>query len=160
MKNLFVLSGIALSLLLSACSENSTGPSDQDSVYKSSVQSKSYASAEAEVYNDDTAEAELLEREVTITMPNGALVKFHYYLGEIREVEGLTGPYDYELKIAKGYIDYGDARKIALEAVKGDINYWKFEKDKSTRMAEFRFIILNRTKNEVRINAATGELIK
>ena len=101
--------------------------------------------------------------EVKVVTSSGALIKFEYFesTGNIREIHGLTGPFDYTLDPENGLMLYQDVRVIALTAKPGSITSWKLEKDESDNRWEYRFFISAIDGNwELRINAATGQLLR
>lgn len=101
--------------------------------------------------------------EVKVITTSGALIKFEYFefTGNIREIHGLTGPFDYNLDPGNGLMLYQDVRVIALTAKPGSITSWKLEKDESDNRWEYRFFISANDGNwELRINAATGKILR
>lgn len=101
--------------------------------------------------------------EVKVITASGALIKFEYFEsnGQIREIHGLTGPFDYNLDPGNGLMLYQDVRAIALNAKAGNITSWKLEKDESDNRWEYRFFITaSDGKWELRINAETGQILR
>jgi uncharacterized membrane protein YkoI len=81
--------------------------------------------------------------------------------GNIREIHGLTGPFDYSLDPGNGLMSYQDIRAIALNAKSGNIASWKFEKDESDNRWEYRFFITAGNGNwELRISAVDGQVLR
>lgn len=150
---------LAGTILLTACSENSTtAPTStgQDVVIsKTNAMTKGSGSLVSTIKNDDTQ-----HWEVKVDMPgDGGIVKFEYQLNsnELREVKGLTPSFEYEIEPGNGLINYSVAKSIALGAVNGSIIEWKLEKDESDNMWQYRFQI---GQTEVRINASNGNIVR
>jgi len=150
---------LAGTILLAACSENSTtSPSNNGEdivVAKTSAMTKGSGSLLSTVKNDDTQ-----HWEVKVDMPgDGGIVKFEYQLNsnELREVKGLTPSFEYEIEPGNGLINYSSAKTIALGSVNGSIIEWKLEKDESDNMWQYRFQIGS---SEVRINATNGNIVR
>jgi uncharacterized membrane protein YkoI len=165
MKKLLAISTILIALLISACSESSNPlQSGTQGVDEQFVLKKTKSLAEGISYRADNSSADKNqgEWEVTVTMSNGALVKYSYTVsGELREVKGLTGPFEYELRTGEQYVLYSYARKSALKAVTGEITFWKFQKDESDNRFEYRFDITKDNRSyEVRLHAVTGDVIR
>jgi uncharacterized membrane protein YkoI len=165
MKKLVILSALFLALILSACSENSVAPVGNTSVDEQFVLQKTKSMVLGSSYKVNLMDKDYpkVQWEVIVEMPNGALVKYHYFSdGNIREIEGLTGPFEYELKVGDGYVAYSYARKSALKGVDGKIYNWKFGQDESEgRTLQFRFFIEKDGKKfEVRLNGVTGDIIR
>jgi uncharacterized membrane protein YkoI len=146
-------------ILLIACSENSTtaptSGGQDDVVAKTTAMTKGSGSVVSTIKNDDTQ-----HWEVRVDMPgDGGIVKFEYQLNsnELREVKGLSSSFEYEIEPGNGLINYSSAKSIALGAVNGSIIEWKLEKDVSDNNWQYRFEIGS---SEVRINAATGNVIR
>jgi hypothetical protein len=147
---------------LSACKDEVTAPtgqmSEQQSVQKSlsSVQSN-LISVNRIKSNDDGL------WEVKVITPSGAFIKFEYFesTSQIREIHGLTGPFDYDLNPGNDLLFYQDVRVIALNAKSGNITSWKLEKDESDNRWEYRFFITANDGNwELRINALNGQILR
>lgn len=146
-------------ILLTACSESSTtaptiGGQD-DVISKTTTMTKGSGSVVSTIKNDDTQ-----HWEVRVDMPgDGGIVKLEYQLNsnELREVKGLSSSFEYEIEPGNGLINYSSAKSIALGAVNGNIIEWKFEKDLSDNMWQYRFEIGTA---EVRINAANGNIVR
>lgn len=101
--------------------------------------------------------------EVKVMTASGALIKFEYFEsnGQLREIHGLTGPFDYNLDPGNGLMLYQDVRTIALNAKAGSITSWKLEKDESDNRWEYRFFITATDgKWELRIHAETGQILR
>lgn len=161
-KSFLVLVSLSLIFLLSACKENITVPSvNESSSAQPDLISKSLSSfPEGRVKLDRVLNFES-HWEVYIGMENGAIVKFHYTKSrELREVEGISGPFDYRLVIHSKAINYEDARKRALTAKSGSITSWKFEFDQSDNIYEYKFFISDNGDWEVKLNGVTGEILR
>ena len=149
-------------LAFTACKDEVTAPanqmSKQQSVQKSlsSIQSN-LVSVTRIKSNDDGL------WEVKVLTPSGALIKFEYFemTGNIREIQGLTGPFDYNLDPGNSLMLYQDIRVIALNSKSGDITSWKLEKDESDNRWEYRFFITANDGNwELRISAVDGQVLR
>lgn len=163
LKRIFLLVPLIASLLwLAACKDEVTAPvnqmSEQQSVQKSlSSVNGSLLSVNRIKSNDDGL------WEVKVLTPAGALIKFEYFetTGQIREIHGLTGPFEYDLDPGNNFLLYQDVRVIALNAKSGNINSWKLEKDESDNRWEYRFFITTDDGNwELRIHAETGQILR
>lgn len=163
LKRNFLFEAIAaVSLLVTACKNEINEPSPQMSnnqaVQKSlsSVQSN-LVSVNRIKSNDDGL------WEVKVLTSSGALIKFEYFemTGNIREIHGLSGPFDYNLDPGNGLMLYQDVRVIALNAKSGNITSWKLEKDESDNRWEYRFFIIENDGNwKVRIHASNGQVLR
>ena len=153
---------IAVSLLVSASKNEVNEPTSQMS--DNQAVQKSIASVPSNLVsinriksNDDNL------WEVKVLTPSGALIKFEYFevTGNIREIHGLTGPFDYNLDPGNGLMLYQDIRVIALNAKSGSITSWKLERDESDNRWEYRFFITANDGNwELRIHAQTGQMLR
>lgn len=148
--------------VFTACKDEVTAPAnqmrEQQSVQKSlsSVQS-SLVSVNRIITNDDGL------WEVKVVTSSGAMIKFEYYetTGQMREIHGLTGPFDYDLDPGNELLLYQDVRAIALSAKSGNITSWKLEKDESNIRWEYRFFITATDGNwELRVHAQTGQILR
>ena len=163
LKRSFLLVPFLVSLLvITACKDEVTVPtnqmSEQQSVQKSisSVQS-SLVSVNRIITNDDKL------WEVKVVTPFGAMIKFEYFenTGQIREIHGLIGPFDYDLDPGNELLLYQDVRAIALNAKSGNITSWKLEKDESNIRWEYRFFITATDSNwELRMSAVDGQVLR
>lgn len=80
---------------------------------------------------------------------------------QIREIHGLTGPFEYDLNPGNNLLLYQDIRIIALNAKSGSITSWKLEKDESDNRWEYRFFITANDGNwELRISAVDGQVLR
>lgn len=161
-RNFLFVTIAAVSLLVTACKNEVNEPapqmSDNQAVQKSiaSVPSN-LVSVNRIKSNDDGL------WEVKVLTSSGALIKFEYFemTGNIREIHGLTGPFDYNLDPRNGLMLYQDVRVIALNAKSGNITSWKLEKDESDNRWEYRFFISDNDGNwELRIHAQTGQVLR
>ncbi len=159
-KSILAVLFIALLLMFNACKDEIATPntqmSEQQSVQKSlaSVQG-SLVSVNRIRLNDDGL------FEVKVVTPLGAMIKFEYFesTGQVREIQGLTGPFEYDLDPGNGLMLYQNVRVIVLNAKQGDIISWKLQKDESDNKWEYRFFISATDGNwELRINAVNGQI--
>ena len=153
---------ITVSFLLSACKSEINQPQqvmdDKQAIQKTmnSVQGSLVSVNRIKVNQNGIL-------EVKVITASGALIKFEYFesTGNIREIHGLTGPFDYNLDPGNEFMLYQDVRAIALTAKPGNITSWKLEKDESDNRWEYRFFISANDGNwELRINAATGQILR
>ena len=153
---------LVLLLMFTACKDEVTAPtnqmSEQQSVQKSlsSVQSN-LVSVNRIKSNDDGL------WEVKVVTPSGALIKFEYFesTSQIREIHGLTSPFEYDLNPGNDLLLYQNIRVIVLNAKSGNITSWKLEKDESDNRWEYRFFITATDGNwELRIHAVNGEVLR
>lgn len=166
MKKIIVLSFMALAFIVSSCSENIVDPQATGKMAKSGtnytnsqIDSESEGVPDPQEGNNGWSE--------TITLENGAIVVFVYNRsGQLTEVTGKTGPFDYELKVGLEYIKYSHARAVAESAVKGDIVEWYFSvgsmssQESEVPGSYFRFGLVDEKYSDVYINASTGRIIK
>ncbi len=153
---------ITVSFLLSACKSEINQPQpimdDKQAVQKTLNSVQGSVVSVFRIKTNDTG-----VWEVKIMTSSGALIKFEYYefTGNVREIHGLTGPFDYNLDPGNGLMLYQDVRAIALNAKPGNITSWKLEKDESDNRWEYRFFISANDGNwELRINAVTGQILR
>lgn len=156
------LSFLLLSIVFAACKSEVTAPSnqmsEQQSIQKalSSVKSNLVSATRIKSNDDDLW-------EVKVRTAGGALIKFEYFemTGSIREIHGLSGPFNYDLDPGNNLVLYQDIRVIALDAKSGDITSWKLGKDESDNRWEYRFFITANDGNwELRINAENGQVTR
>lgn len=146
-----------------ACSDNSTNPANslqsEESLIKKSASMSGGTPVESRRFDDGSSKF-----EVKVDMPgNGGIVKFEYYFsnGALREIQGLTPSFEYEITPEMGLIHYSVAKSIALNAKSGTVTFWKLQKDESDNMWQYIFDILSGgTEWEVRINAANGNVLR
>jgi uncharacterized membrane protein YkoI len=158
-----VLAILFLVFTAQACKDNSTDPSNtlqsEQSLVKKSTSMSGGTFIESGKFDDGSPKF-----EVKIDMPgDGGIVKFEYQMsnGEIREIQGLTPSFDYEIVPEMGLINYSAARSIALIAKSGTVTFWKLQKDESDNMWQYRFDIHSgRTDWEVRISASNGNVLR
>ncbi len=170
MKKITVLSALALAFLLAACSENSVDPVQTGVLSKSEIMqiaSETVPASEAPVSIEVEQEGRD-EYEVFITLKNGALIKYTYTsAGQLKEVEGLRGPFDYELYIEKDFVSYSSARKTSFDAVGGNsepgteyVITWKLDKASDFSRPKYKFDIQSDRMYEVLLDAASGKVIR
>ena len=158
-----VLTILFLVFTAHACKDNSTDPSNSLQSEQSLIQKSTSMSGgtfvESRKFDDGSPKF-----EVKVDMPgDGGIVKFEYHMsnGAIREIQGLTTSFDYEIVPEMGLINYSAAKSIALNAKSGTVTFWKLQKDESDNMWQYRFDILSGgTEWEVRINAANGTVLR
>ena len=101
--------------------------------------------------------------EVDITASSGAVIEVELFqaTGELKEIEGDNGPFSYEVDPGMGLKTFTQAKAAALAAQPGDVLSWSLEKDSSSGLWGYEFVILdsNQEDHAVRINASTGEVI-
>lgn len=146
-----------------ACKDNSTDPSTSLQTEQSLIQKSTSMSGGTVVQSrkfDDGSQ----KFEVKVDMPgNGGIVKFEYHMsnGAIREIQGLTASFEYEITPEMGLINYSVAKSIALNAKSGTVTFWKLQKDESDNMWQYRFdIISGGIEWEIRINAVNGTVVR
>ena len=165
MKNniIAVLAIIFIVFTAQACKDNATDPSNslqsEQSLIQKSVTMSGGTPVDSRKFDDGSPKF-----EVKVDMPgDGGIVKFEYHMsnGAIREIQGLTPSFDYEIVPEMGLINYSVAKSIALNAKSGTVTFWKLQKDESDNMWQYRFDILSGgTEWEVRINAANGNVVR
>lgn len=154
---------LSLFFTVQACNDNTTEPSnflqsEQSLVQKSTAMSGGTA-VESRKFDDGSPKF-----EVKVDMPGeGGIVKFEYHLsnGAIREIQGISSSFDYEITPEMGLINYSVAKAIAINAKSGTITFWKLQKDESNNSWQYRFdIISSGTEWEIRINAENGNVVR
>jgi uncharacterized membrane protein YkoI len=158
-----VLTVLFLVFTALACKDNSTDPSTSLQTEQSLIQKSTSMSGgtfvESRKFDDGSQKF-----EVKVDMPgDGGIVKFEYHMlnGAIREIQGLTPSFEYEITPEMGLINYSVVKSIALNAKSGTVTFWKLQKDESDNMWQYRFDILSGgTEWEIRINAANGTVVR
>lgn len=146
-----------------ACSDNSTDPANslqsEELLIQKSTSMSGGIPVDSRRFDDGSSKF-----EVKVDMPgDGGIVKFEYYFpnGALREIQGLSPSFDYEITPAMGLINYSVAKSISLNAKNGTITFWKLQKDESDSNWQYRFDVLSGgIEWEVRINASTGNVIR
>ena len=144
-KSLTLLMSLLLTVLIAACSEQmSTAPSqgsNETQISGKALASSQTATLRSILFNDRKGNDDSFW-EVEIVSENGAIVKFEYNEnGAVREVKGLSGPFDYQLQPDASVITYEQARTITLNSKPGMITSWKLQKDESENRREYRFFV-------------------
>lgn len=158
-----VLAILFVVFLSQACQDNSTEPSSSFLTEQSLIQKSALMSGGTPVdsrkYDDGSSKF-----EVKVDMPgDGGIVKFEYHMynGAIREIQGMTPSFEYEIKMETGLINYSVAKSIALNAKSGTVIFWKLQKDESDNNWQYRFdIVSDGTEWEVRIDATNGNVLR
>ncbi len=151
---------LCLGFVLQACSQNTNEPSavnEQNVTQKTNQMVNGTVNSVTHISRDSKGYF-----EVRVTMPGGGIVKFEYLssTGNLHQIKGLSGPFEYEVLPGSQFIPYSTVRQTALTAKSGSINEWDFEFDVSDARWEYRFRIQSDREYKVRINAITGELIR
>lgn len=152
-----------LVVTVQACKDNSTDPTTTVQSEQSLIQKSTSMSGGVPIgskkYDDGSPKF-----EVKVDMPgDGGIVKFEYQIssGALREIQGLTPSFEYEIAPEMGLIKYSVAKSIALNAKNGTLAFWKLQKDESDNVWQYRFDILSGgTEWEVRINATNGNVLR
>lgn len=101
--------------------------------------------------------------EIDITTSEAAVIEFEYFqaTGELKEIEGDNGPFNYEVTPGMGLKTFSQAKAAALAAQSGDVISWSLEKNSSSGNWEYKFTIIDSNQEDftVRINASTGAVI-
>ena len=158
-----VLTIILIVFTAQACKDNVSDPSNSSQSEQSLIQ-KSVAMSGGTPVDSRKFDDGSPKFEVKVDMPgDGGIVKFEYHMsnGAIREIQGLTPSFDYEIVPEMGLINYSSAKSIALNAKSGTVTFWKLQKDESDNMWQYRFDILSGGNEwEIRINAANGTIVR
>lgn len=161
-RSIFLIPLFASLLFITACKDEVTAPasqmSEQQSVQKSLASVKSNLVSVQRIKSSDDG-----LWEVKVRTPEGALIKFVYFelTTQIREIHGLSGPFNYDLNPGNDLLLYQNVRVIAMNAKSGDITSWKLEKDESDNRWEYRFFITADGSNwELRISAVDGHILR
>lgn len=161
-----LIAGLAILFLVftaQACKDNSTDPSNSLQSEQSLIQKSTSMSGGVPIdsrrFDDGSPKF-----EVKVDMPgDGGIVKFEYHFSNsaLREIQGLTPSFDYEIVPEMGLINYSTAKAIALDAKNGQVTFWKLQKDESDNNWQYRFDILSAgTEWEVRISAVNGNVLR
>ena len=100
--------------------------------------------------------------EVKITTDSGGEVevKFDQATGNLLEIEGDVGPFDYEVTPGMGLIPFSEARaELFAEYVDAEIIEWELEQDLEGNWVYEFDIIFNQDEISVKIDAETGNII-
>ena len=161
-RNVLLVPFLASMLVFVACKDEVSAPtsqmSEQQLVQKSLASVKSNLVSVQRIKSSDDG-----LWEVKVRTPEGALIKFEYFESttQIREIHGLSGPFNYDLNPGNELLLYQDMRVIALNAKPGSITSWKLEKDESDNRWEYRFFITADNSNwELRISAFDGQVLR
>lgn len=146
-----------------ACKDASSDPSisiqSEESLIQKSTSMSGGTPVESRRFDDGSSKF-----EVKVDMPgDGGIVKFEYYFsnGALREIQGLSPSFEYEIKPEMGLLNYSVAKSISLNAKNGTITFWKLQKDESDSNWHYRFDVLSGgIKWEIRINASTGNVLR
>ena len=94
--------------------------------------------------------------EIYIETNSGAIVEFYFEDGQLEEMEGEKGPFDYNFTI-DGLISFSDALNIALNEVDGTLVEWDLDLD-DDQYFEFH-IEQNGSEYEVEVDAKNGNVL-
>ena len=96
--------------------------------------------------------------EVYIETANGGVVAFEFDDdGDLEEVEGEKGPFDYNFQI-DGLISFNEAKNAALNEADGQIKNWDLDLVDDKPYFEFE-IMFNGVEYEIEIDAVSGEVL-
>lgn len=111
----------------------------------------------------DTTTSGVVYFDIDVETTSGAIIEFEIFLetGELKEIEGDNGPFDYEVDPGMGLIKFSVAKAAALSARPGEVQRWSLEKDNSSGIWTYTFEILNGNQEDftVKINATNGTII-
>lgn len=105
------------------------------------------------------------EWDVKIMTASGALLKVELVqaTGAIDKIEGIEGPFTYEVRPGAGLINFSTAKTAAVKAMTGitdNIKSWELKHDSAGAfLYEFIFLDANNQERKVKINAANGQAI-
>ena len=114
------------------------------------------------VQTESDTERGLAVWEVKVRTASGGLVetKIVGETGAVLEVEGQTGPFDYEVTPGAPLVVLSVARSAALAAQAGTLKQWQLEMEESNRWEyEFYIVAADGTVFEVEVNAETAAVI-
>ena len=114
------------------------------------------------VQTQSDTERGLVVWEVKVRTASGGLVetKIVSATGAVLEIEGDTGPFDYEVTPGSPLVPLSVARAAALAAQAGTLKQWQLEMEESNLWEyEFYIIAADATVFEVEVNATTGVVL-
>ena len=104
--------------------------------------------------------------DVHVTTSEGAKLEFEYFIdnGELKSIEGDSGPFDYEVSPGMGLVNFSIAKAAAvgsLNAQPAMVLRWELEFDTARGIWVYTFELLdaNEVEHEVKVNATTGAVI-
>ncbi len=130
MKNLILFISIVIPLVIASCSKTNDGNNPE---VPQSVISKSLNYFNGELIEEKLEEMDGVKVwEIKIQNSNGSIVKFYWLMTDesLLKLEGLVGPFDYDIQPGNTIINFSTALTIALGAVKNDsIIKWELEQE-------------------------------
>lgn len=130
MKNLILFISIVIPLVIVSCSKTNDGNNPE---VPQSVISKSLNYFNGELIEEKLEEKDGVKAwEIKIQNSNGSIVKFYWSMTNesLLKMEGLVGPFDYDIQPGNDIINLSTALTIALGAVKNDsIIKWELEQE-------------------------------
>ena len=114
------------------------------------------------VETESDTERGLVVWEVKVRTASGGLVEVKIVAdnGAVLEIEGETGPFDYEVTPGAPLVPLSVARAAALAAQAGTLKQWQLEMEELNRWEyEFYIIAADGTLYELEVNAETGVVI-
>ena len=104
--------------------------------------------------------------EIKIANENGAEVKFYWSTNGqfLIKMEGLNGPFDYDIMPGNGLINFSTANKFAKGAVKNEsIIKWRLKQEEEfigNWVYTFEFLDKNGGSSKVYIDASNGDILE
>ena len=130
MRNLFIYIFLITSLLFITCEQKDN---ENNPEVPQSVIDKSLDYFDGEVIEKKLEEEEGVEAwEIKIQNSNGSVVKFYWTVNReiLLKMEGLVGPFDYEIHPESDLINLSTAQTIAIGAVKNNaIEKWVLKQE-------------------------------
>ena len=121
MRNLFISIFLITSLLFITCEQKDN---ENNPEVPQSVIDKSLDYFDGEVIEKKLEEEEGVEAwEIKIQNSNGSVVKFYWTVNReiLLKMEGLVGPFDYDINPESDLINFSTAQTIAIGAVKNNV---------------------------------------
>ena len=101
------------------------------------------------------------EWEVTVVTDGGGEVEleFDQVTGELVEIEGDEGPFDYEVTPGQGLISFSQAKDVAFNEAEGELISWELEQDGDGNWI-YEFIMINDGQDfAIEVDAVTGTIL-
>ncbi|MCX2744106.1 PepSY domain-containing protein [Mangrovivirga sp. M17] len=147
--------------------EEVVGPINDQQAETKALSSLSGTSGTVTSNDVDTTATNEFYYDIDVVTTEGAVLEFEYFQedGSLKEIEGDSGPFDYEVNPGMGLILFSVAKAAALEAITaqpGEVLRWSLEFDATADAWVYTFEVLDANSEDltVRINAASGTVIE
>ncbi|QCK15233.1 PepSY domain-containing protein [Mangrovivirga cuniculi] len=147
--------------------EEVAGPINEQQAETKALSSLSGTEGTVTSNDVDTTTTNQTFYDVNITTTEGAKIEFEYFTedGSLKEIEGDSGPFEYEVNPGMGLILFSAAKAIALdslEAQPGEVLRWALEFDVALDAWVYTFEVMDANSEDfsVRIDATSGTVIQ